>query len=299
MIIKGKKGQRGSQQLLFYAAELIVGAFILYIAITLGMSLMSEKPQEIIAQDLGYTLMSVAASPSNMYFAYQPDTRGYRITIRRDNKVQVELGKEGKAEFNFYLLKNILIDPAILNNIKSIPITFKDKLISFQTLDQSDKENICNTMPASFNPIQNYVSIKYPASITKDEKAFLNSVKTYLETKSKLDSKKNKFSIEDTTISASINIYLRFNNKNGKILTVNYYAPPNKNANNAKIACYISAEMQTINNLFTNTEEVATSDTSKDLDVELGSFNVITTNKISAESIGDKIYSAISKAIKK
>lgn len=299
MIIKGKKGQRGSQQLLFYTAELIVGAMILFLGISLGMQLLSEKPQDIIAKDLGYTIMSISGSPSNLYFAYQPDTRDYIITISRDNIVTVDAAKDGKAQFNFYLLKNILINPEILNGIKSIPISFNNKEISFQSLNQADKESICNTIPASFNTISNYVSIEYPDSASKEEKAYLKSIKNYLELKSKINKDKKPFKIDDTIFSPSIDINLRFDPKSSKILTINYYEPPSQKANNAKIACYISAELKTIKDFFTTTEEVASTKDKVELDVVLGSFDDVTTNKISAETMGDKIYSALEKAITK
>ncbi len=108
------------QQVLFYAAELAVGALIILLVLQLVFFSVRDAEAQVIARDFAATLKTMSVYPYTSYFFYPADLSAGSINIYED-RVRVNMDK-GSHTAPLNLARGITVQERNFLNPQSIPI---------------------------------------------------------------------------------------------------------------------------------------------------------------------------------
>lgn len=147
----GKKAQaaRGTQQLLFLAAEILIGVGLIIIFSNMVVTQLSSAEEQRVARDIGLSAMVVESSPYDMY---------YRQPVMRE-ATQVELS-EGRVfvrsprttgVFTYPSMQNINVFNASFSRAITIPMRLSGNNLHFEEISLLEGlEAVCEALPARF-----------------------------------------------------------------------------------------------------------------------------------------------------
>lgn len=171
---KGDGDPLSLQQVLFKAAEIAVGAFIIIVVITLLISSVRNSHSQQVSRDFASTLQTISAYPYTTYFVYTADLSDGAITIREDN-VRVDL-KRGSYTAPLRIPREVNVQEKHFYNPSAVPIISHGKEIFFS--DENTAQITCETLYTL--PFKTTFFIEYDAT-NQEQQTMLNQLKAGIE----------------------------------------------------------------------------------------------------------------------
>lgn len=259
----GKKGDADAMKpILFMVGGLLAGGLVFFAALNLAADIASSTPEEVVAKDLAYTIMTISSAPTGSFSAkYLPNTEKYVISIKQDNTVEVS-GEDVRSS-GFYPMRNVKVLTAVIEKQLSLPIVMSKGVLKFAEEDENESNaDTCAGMPSYFasnTKVYIYSSIRQP-----EIDAIIKSIKLMVSTSSEAG-----FVVTDSPILADVIVSLSLGADD--VLVTDYYDDGSNNRNFEKIACYAQLELKDFgDNYFTGVKHEKTSDP-KSVNIILGS----------------------------
>ncbi|MFA6073065.1 MAG: hypothetical protein WC758_03060 [Candidatus Woesearchaeota archaeon] len=292
-----KRGVEGIKLSLYFIGELLAGVLILVFFVLVIPKLMLGSAEDIMAKDIALTIMTISASPSDMVLKYAENTENYQIKITQD-EVQV-FSKEGSGKYKYFPMRGIKIEPAIIKDTVTLPMTLKNSVIYFRD-DLQDFTDSCSDFPNTFSDELTfnrnlYVKIIVSPDETGDTKIALENIKRGIEQKAGSDPNS-----QIRVFDFGEDIILILKTSSGNTLNTKYYQDINdpQTAGFRRVSCYIEDELKNKHvDKFKDSKSESSSEKNT-ISIDFGDpKNLIDTENVAA-IFSKEIYNSISISIK-
>lgn len=149
MSFLGKKGEdAGTSDTFLTIVQIAFAAAVLLGVLSIIFNGVIGTEEELLATDLGLSLMLVESMPYSVDVHYSPFMEDFTLNIE-GSVITVE-SRQSEQRYRMQNIEDISRTEGFFSNFNSIPISFDGRQVDLGTVDFDDQRQYCRNLPTSF-----------------------------------------------------------------------------------------------------------------------------------------------------